>query len=164
MGADNVMYIHVTLVPSVGPWDEVKTKPTQHSVHKMREIGIQPDILICRSKVPLGDDVKDKIALFCDVDTSAVIECLDASTIYEVPLLLEEAGLCKMAMKRLCMEQVEPDLTEWQGIVDVIKRPKYRLNIAVVGKYVDNGDAYISIGEALKHAGISRNARVNVGG
>ncbi|MHB1460681.1 MAG: CTP synthase [Armatimonadota bacterium] len=162
VGHDNVMYIHVTLVPSVGPWNEVKTKPTQHSVHKMREIGIQPDVLICRSKVPLNDDVKEKIALFCDVDTSAVIECLDASTIYEVPLLLEEAGLCKMAMKRLCMEPIEPDLSEWQALVDIIKRPKYRMNVAVVGKYVDNGDAYISIGEALKHAGIARNARVNV--
>ncbi len=162
VGHDNVMYIHVTLVPSVGPWNEVKTKPTQHSVHKMREIGIQPDVLICRSKVPLSDDVKEKIALFCDVDTSAVIECLDAATIYEVPLLLEEAGLCKMAMKRLCMEQIEPDLSEWQALVDIIKRPKYRMNVAVVGKYVDNGDAYISIGEALKHAGIARNARVNV--
>lgn len=161
VGSENVMYIHVTLVPYVGPWSEVKTKPTQHSVIKLRELGIQPDVLICRTRVPISLEVRSKISLFCDVAPEAVIEAIDTDTIYEVPLMFEEAGLAEQAVKRLGMPHREPDLTEWRKIVERIKRPTYEVNVAAVGKYIDNGDAYISIAEALKHGGIANDARVN---
>ncbi len=161
-GADNTMYIHVTMVPTVGPWNEVKTKPTQHSVIKLREIGIRPDVLICRSRVPLGDDIKEKIALFCDVEMEGVIDATDSPTIYEVPLRLEQMGLAQYVTRRLGLPQREPDLVDWRRLVDVLIRPKYAVRVAVVGKYVDNGDAYISIGEALKHAGVAQNARLTI--
>ncbi len=162
VGHDNVMYIHVTLIPSVGPWQEVKTKPTQHSVIKLREIGIQPDVLICRTSSHLSEEMKNKISLFCDVEPEGVIEANDAETIYEVPLLFEEAGLADLVVKRLKMPDTPPDLAEWREIVNLIKHPKYEVNVAVVGKYNDNGDAYISIAESLKHGGIANNSRVNL--
>ena len=162
VGSENVMYIHVTLIPSVGPWSEVKTKPTQHSVNELRRIGIQPDVLICRTKVPLSQEIKNKISLFCDVDASAVIEMQDVETIYEVPLTFEEAGLAALVLRRLNLPAQEPDLAEWRQIVERIKRPTHVVEVAVVGKYVDNGDAYISIGEALRHGGIANDARVNL--
>ncbi len=161
-GTENVMYIHVTLIPSVGPWGEVKTKPTQHSVIKLRELGILPDVLICRTKLPISQELKNKISLFCDVSADAVIETLDAETIYEVPLMFEEAGLAELVVKRLQLPHRSADLEEWRQIVERIKRPKYEVNVGVVGKYIDNGDAYISIGEALKHGGIANDARVNL--
>src|SRR5580704_7385908 len=113
VGQENVMYVHVTLIPYVGPWGEVKTKPTQHSVIKMREIGIQPDVLICRTSRPLSEDLKNKISLFCDVEPEGVIPAYDAETIYEVPLLFEEAGLADLVVNRLKMPQSPPDLAEW---------------------------------------------------
>ncbi len=161
-GAENVLYIHVTLIPFVGPWGEVKTKPTQHSVIKLREIGIQPDILVCRTKVPISDEMKEKISLFCDVEKEAVIEAMDTENIYEVPLRLEELGLANLVVRRLGLPNNPPDLEEWHKMVEVMKRPRYNLYVAVVGKYTGNGDAYISIAEALKHAGIANNARVNI--
>lgn len=162
VGAGNVMYIHVTLIPYVGPWGEVKTKPTQHSVIKLREIGIQPDVLICRTRLPLPEEMRSKISLFCDVEPEAVISALDTDTIYDVPLTFEASGLADLAVKRLGLPSRAPDLTEWQQIVARVRRPKYVVEVAAVGKYVANGDAYISIGEALKHAGIANDARVNI--
>ena len=162
VGHENVMYIHVTLIPSVGPWNEVKTKPTQHSVNELRRIGIQPDVLICRTKVPLSPEIKNKISLFCDVEANAVIEAQDVETIYEVPLHFEEAGLADLVVRRLNLPANEPNLTEWRQIVERIKRPKYVVEVAVVGKYVENGDAYISIGESLRHGGIANDTRVNL--
>jgi CTP synthase len=162
VGAENVMYIHVTLIPTVGPWGEVKTKPTQHSVIKLREIGIQPDVLICRTRLPISQEMKNKISLFCDVEPEAVVEAPDTDTIYEVPLIFEEAGLADLVVKRLSLPEREPNLEEWRQIVARIKRPKYEVTVAAVGKYIDNGDSYISIAEALKHAGIANDARVNL--
>jgi CTP synthase len=161
-GRENTLYVHVTLVPQVGPWHEIKTKPTQHSVGALREIGIAPDVLVCRSEVPIPQDVKEKISLFCDVPTEAVIESLNASTIYEVPLMYERLGLGKLVSERLGLEAPDPDLTEWEEIVRRIKEPVGSCRIAVVGKYTSNGDAYKSIAEALVHAGIGRQARVEV--
>ncbi len=162
VGHENVMYIHITLIPYVGPWGEVKTKPTQHSVIKLREIGIQPDVLICRTRLPISQEMKNKISLFCDVEPEAVVEAQDTDTIYEVPLTFEEAGLADLVVRRLGLPVREPDLAEWRQIVARIKRPHYVVDVAVVGKYIDNGDAYISIAEALKHGGIANDARVNL--
>ncbi|MBP6965709.1 MAG: CTP synthase [Armatimonadetes bacterium] len=162
VGAENVLYIHVTLIPFVGPWGEVKTKPTQHSVIKLREIGIHPDILVCRSKLPLSDDMKEKISLFCDVEKEAVIEALDTECIYDIPLKFESLGMAELVVQRLRLEDGHPDLSEWESIVDMIKKPKRKTTVAVVGKYVANGDAYISIGEAVKHGGVANNAGINI--
>jgi len=162
VGPRNVLYIHVTLIPFVGPWGEIKTKPTQHSVIKLREMGIQPDILVCRSKLPLSDDMKDKISLFCDVEKEAVIEALDTECIYEIPLRFEEEGLAEQVISRLDLKDGKPDLSEWRNIVNTIKHPKHRATVAVVGKYVANGDAYISIGEAVKHGGIANDTGINI--
>ncbi len=162
VGEENVMYIHVTLIPYVGPWSEVKTKPTQHSVIKLREIGIQPDVLICRTRLSITQEIKNKISLFCDVEPEAVIEAQDVETIYEAPLMFEDAGLADLVVRRLGMPQNRPDLDEWRALVERIKHPKFVTEIAVVGKYIENGDAYISITEALRHAGIANDARVNL--
>lgn len=153
-GAGNVMYVHVTLIPSVGPWGELKTKPTQHSVIKLREIGIQPDVLICRTKKSISRDMRDKISLFCDVEKAAVIEARDADTIYEIPLKFEDDGLSDLVLERFGLEDGKPDLSEWRKIVDTLKRPKNKAVVAIVGKYTGNGDAYISLGEAVRHGGI----------
>ncbi len=161
-GAENVMYVHVTLVPTVGPWGELKTKPTQHSVIKLREIGITPDVLICRTKVPLPEEVREKIALFTDVDRSAVIESLDVETIYEIPLIFEEAGLADLIVNRLRLPDRPPDLAEWQQIVHRLKNPSQLCTIALVGKYTDNRDSYISITESFQHAGAACDARVHI--
>ncbi|HQU19154.1 MAG TPA: CTP synthase, partial [Fimbriimonadaceae bacterium] len=162
VGAENTMYVHVTLIPTVGPWDEIKTKPTQHSVIKLREIGITPDVLICRTEIPLSQDVKDKISLFTDVPAEAVIESLDVRTIYEVPLKYEESGLGDFVSRRLGLEVREPKIGDWQRIVKTLKDPQKSCRVAVVGKYTGNGDAYLSIGEALIHAGIPNDASVEV--
>jgi CTP synthase len=162
VGPENTMYVHVTLVPQVGPWHEVKTKPTQHSVYKLREIGISPDVLVCRSEVPLDEDVKEKISLFCDVPSRAVVESLDVDTIYEVPLCFEAAGLGDFVIERLGMENRPSNLKEWEGLVETLKSPSHSCRIAVVGKYTSNGDAYKSISEALIHAGIPNDSRVEI--
>jgi CTP synthase len=161
VGAQNILYVHVTLIPYVGPWGEVKTKPTQHSVIKMREIGIQPDILICRTKLPISGEMKEKISLFCDVDKDAVIEARDTETIYEVPLRFEEEGLAELVVRRLGLPTSEPNMGEWNELVRRVKQPKNGVvRVGCVGKYVANGDAYISIAEAIKHAGIANDIAV----
>ncbi|MCW5942664.1 MAG: CTP synthase [Fimbriimonadaceae bacterium] len=162
VGAENTLFVHVTLVPTVGPWHEIKTKPTQHSVIKLREIGIAPDVLICRTEAPLGAEVKDKISLFCDVPTKAVIESLSAETIYEVPLMLEELGLGELIIERLGMEKRTVDLEAWRQLVKTLKNPGRTCRIGVVGKYTGNGDAYKSIAEALVHGGIPNDCAVEI--
>ncbi len=161
-GKENTLFIHVTFVPQVGPWGEIKTKPTQHSVINLREIGITPDVLICRTESEMPDDVKEKISLFCDVPKEAVIESRTANTIYEVPLMYEEAGLGRLACDRLGLEDRPCELDEWKALVGKIKEPKSECTVAVIGKYTSNGDAYKSIGEALVHAGISNDCKVNI--
>lgn len=166
LGYENTMFFHVTLVPSVGPWHEIKTKPTQHSVIKLREIGISPDVLVCRTEVPMPEDVKEKISLFCDVPAKAVIESLNVETIYEVPLKYEEAGLGDLVVERLGLGEgsktTAGTLEDWTKLVKTLKEPSHRCRIAVVGKYTSNGDAYKSISEALIHAGIPNDCRVEV--
>ncbi|MBS1704878.1 MAG: CTP synthase [Armatimonadetes bacterium] len=162
VGYENTMYFHVTLVPQVGPWGEIKTKPTQHSVINLREIGITPDVLICRSESPLPEDVKEKISLFCDVPIRGVIESLNVETIYEVPLKYEASGLGDLVVERLGLEERPPQLEEWTKLVHTLKEPTYTCRIGAVGKYTSNGDAYKSINEALIHAGIPNDARIEV--
>jgi len=162
VGSQNVMYVHVTFVPQVGPWGEIKTKPTQHSVIKLREIGIAPDLLICRTDLPMSEEIKEKISLFCDVDREAVIESMNVETIYEVPLIYERSGVGEFVTKRLQLASRSPELSEWQAIVEAAKHPAKLCRIGVVGKYTTNGDAYHSIEEALIHGGIAHNARVEV--
>jgi len=162
LGKENTLFVHVTLVPTVGPWGEVKTKPTQHSVINLREIGISPDILVCRCEDSMGDDTKEKISLFCDVPKEAVIESLNAQTIYEVPLIYDKLGVGELVLQRLGLDPKPADNREWQSIVDVLKNPKQSTRVAIVGKYTQNGDAYKSIAEALVHAGIPNNASVDI--
>ncbi|MHB9037356.1 MAG: CTP synthase [Armatimonadota bacterium] len=161
-GHENVMYVHVTLIPSVGPWNELKTKPTQHSVVKLREIGIQPDVLICRTKKTISKEMREKISLFCDVDNEAVIEARDADTIYEIPLKFEDDGLSDLVLKKFGLTDGKADMSEWKKIVDIIKKPKHKATVAIVGKYVDNGDAYISLGEAVRHGGIANDTGAQI--
>jgi len=161
-GPENVMYVHVTLIPSVGPWGELKTKPTQHSVIKLREIGIQPDVLICRTKRAMSKDMKDKISLFCDVPKEGVIEARDADTIYEIPLKFEDDGLSDLVLKRFALQNGKANLADWRKIVDILKKPKHKVVVAIVGKYTGNGDAYISLGEAVRHGGVANEAGAQV--
>jgi CTP synthase len=152
VGRQNALYIHVTLVPEVGG-GELKTKPTQQSVRELRSLGIQPDIIIARADRPIPEDVREKIALFCDVDREAVISMPTADSIYEVPLILEDAGLGDYVARELGL-QLQPDLTEWESLVGQVRRPRRQLRIAVVGKYVELPDAYMSVLESLTHAGL----------
>lgn len=160
IGRDEVMYIHVTLMPFIGTASELKTKPTQHSVKELRGIGIQPDVIVCRSEKPISDEIKAKIALFCDIEKEAVVPNLDAKTIYEVPLLLEQAGLDEIVIERLKLVCKERDLKVWREIVAKMKAPKEKVTIAIVGKYVSLPDAYLSVAEALRHGGISHDSQV----
>ncbi len=160
VGPEHVMYVHVSLVPYLPASGELKTKPTQHSVKELRSIGIQPDVIVCRTERPLSRGVKEKIALFCDVDAEAVIEALDVATIYEVPLILEREGLGEIAVQRLRLECRPPDLGEWQEMVERITRPTGRVRIALVGKYMGVEDSYVSVVEALRHGGIAHRCEV----
>jgi CTP synthase len=162
IGRDNVMYIHVTLIPYIKAAGEVKTKPTQHSVKELRSIGIQPNMIVCRTEYPLAEDLKRKISLFCDIDANAVIECRDASTLYEVPLNLREQGLDDFVCKHLNLPNNAPDMTEWEALVKRVKSLKKTVEIAIVGKYVALHDAYLSIVESLSHAGFDSDAEVNI--
>ncbi|AEF96236.1 glutamine hydrolyzing CTP synthase [Methanotorris igneus] len=162
VGKENVLYIHVSLLPYIRTAGELKTKPTQHSVKELRGIGIQPDILVCRTEVPMGEKIREKLALFCDVDKEAVIEARDARTIYEVPLNLEKEGLGKLITKKLNLPDREPDLREWRAMVDRIINPMHEITIGIVGKYAELKDAYMSITEALVHAGAKNDTRVNI--
>jgi CTP synthase len=161
-GKENTLFVHVTFVPQVGPWGEIKTKPTQHSVINLREIGISPDVLVCRCDGLMPDDVKEKISMFCDVPIEAVVQSETAKTIYEVPLMYEQSGLGDLVVERLGLEPREGRLAEWTALVERIKNPTHSATVAVVGKYTSNGDAYKSIAEALVHAGIPNDARVEI--
>jgi CTP synthase len=152
VGRDNVLYVHVTLLPYLNSTQEVKTKPTQHSVNELRRIGVQPDIIVCRSDYPISAEIRSKISLFCDVERKAVIPLPTVSTIYEVPLVLEEEGLGQLIVDKLGLKPRQPDLSQWQELVNLIKTPREPVNIAVVGKYVELKDAYFSVREALYHA------------
>jgi CTP synthase len=163
VGRENCVYIHLTLVPYLKAAGELKTKPTQHSVGSLRQIGIQPDILICRTEHPIPSDEKDKIALFCNLDRKAVIEERDKQfSIYEVPLSLVNHGLDEILIKRLGLTAAPLDLSDWREMVDRIMHPKYEVRIAVVGKYMKHRDAYKSVYESLDHAGIANRARVTI--
>lgn len=162
VGRENVLYMHLTLVPYIKAAGELKSKPTQHSVKELREIGIQPDILICRSDSPLPSDMKRKIALHCNVDVDAVIAAVDVETVYEVPLCFKSEGLDKLIEKKLSLNRQETDIALWTEVVKRIKEPKFETTIAIVGKYVGLKDAYKSLTEALLHGGIANNAEVNL--
>ncbi|HEY3413374.1 MAG TPA: CTP synthase [Armatimonadota bacterium] len=164
-GPGGSLYIHVTLIPGVGPWNELKTKPTQHSVAKLREVGIHPDILVCRAKSPISQEMRDKLALFCDVDDDAVMESLDVPSIYQVPLIFEEEGFGDLIAKRLYLYDSKPsvaDTREWQRVVNAITKPSKEVEVAIVGKYTDLRDAYMSVSEAIHHGGIENDARVSI--
>ena len=162
VGRRNVVYVHVTLVPWIPSAGEMKTKPTQHSVKELRSIGIQPDILVCRSDRPLPPGLKEKMSEFCDVPSECVITCEDARSIYEVPLNLEREGMAHQVLDLLQLEQRVPDLTQWATLVDRLYRPKRRVEIAIVGKYVRLSDAYLSVVEALRHAAIALDSDLQV--
>ncbi|MEW6662738.1 MAG: CTP synthase [Bacillota bacterium] len=162
LGRDNVMYIHVTLVPFLKAPGEAKTKPTQHSVKELRSIGIQPDVIVCRTERPLSREMEEKIALFCDIDREAVIQALDAETIYEVPLMLEKEGLDEIVVERLKLECPLPDLNDWAQLVEKCKNPRQSVCVALVGKYVVLADAYLSVAESLRHAGIYHQAQIEI--
>ncbi|MBU0491353.1 MAG: CTP synthase [Chloroflexi bacterium] len=162
MGRDNTVYIHVTLLPYIAATGELKTKPTQHSVKELRSIGIQPDVVVLRSDYPIEEEQRAKVSLFCDVDPEAVIPLTTVDTIYAVPLVLEEAGLGRFLTRRLALRDREPDLNAWRDLVARIQTPKPELNIAIVGKYVSLPDAYMSVREALLHAGVYHGRSVKV--
>ncbi len=162
VGRDNVYYIHVTLLPHISTTGELKTKPTQQSVRDLRGIGIQPDCIICRSDYPVPDDVKAKIAFFCDVQREAVIPLVTAPSVYEVPLILQQAGLGRLVTSALQLDYSEPNMTDWRALVELVETPKEPLSVAVVGKYADLPEAYISVKEALLHAGLLHDRDVQV--
>ncbi|RLC05033.1 MAG: CTP synthetase [Deltaproteobacteria bacterium] len=161
-GASNVIYIHLTLVPYIKTACEVKTKPTQHSVKELRSIGIQPDILLCRTESYLSQDIKAKIALFCNVGADDVFTAKDVDCIYEVPLVYNKEGLGDKILKKLNIWARAPRLDEWREVVERLKNPRFSVNIAIVGKYVDLTESYKSLNEALTHGGVSNDARVNL--
>jgi len=162
VGRENTVFIHLTLVPWIAAAGEVKTKPTQHSVRDLMEIGIQPDILICRTERPLAEDVKRKIALFCNVEFGAVIESPDVSTIYQIPLVFHEQGFDELVCRRLGLEGRALDLSAWQEMVRRVTHPARKVRIAVIGKYTDYADSYKSVQEALIHGGIANEVGVEI--
>lgn len=162
LGKENVCYLHVTLVPFLEPSAELKTKPTQHSVKELRSIGIQPDIIVCRTECPLTQDLRDKIALFCDINSREVIENQNVSNIYQVPLILKEEGLDKIVLEKLGLPEREADLQQWKTMVHKINNLKEKVTVALVGKYTALKDAYLSIIEALRHAGIANGVQVEI--
>jgi CTP synthase len=162
VGKDNTLYIHLTLVPFIGAAGELKTKPTQHSVRDLRAIGIQPDILLCRTDRVLDEDIKRKIALFCDVDEEAVITARDVSSIYEVPTVFAAEGLDRIVLERLHLPATEARMDAWQDLADRIRNPKDDITIHVVGKYVGYEDSYKSLNEALYHGGFKHRLKVNI--
>jgi CTP synthase len=162
VGRDNVMYIHCTLVPYIKAAGEMKTKPTQHSVKELRSLGIQPNIIVVRTEMPISQDMKDKIALFCDIDKRAVIECQDADTLYSIPLALQEQKMDQIVCEHLKLDYPEADMEEWKQLVEKVTNLSKTTTIALVGKYVELQDAYLSVVEALKHAGYSFDADINI--
>lgn len=161
-GRDNTLYVHVTLVPWIAAAHELKTKPTQHSVKELREIGIQPDMLLCRSEHYLPKEVREKIALFCDVDVDAIITARDVESVYEVPLIFAEQGVDEIILRQLRLEAAPRDLGRWKDMVWRLKNPEREVDIALVGKYVQYEDSYKSLKEALLHGGLEHRARVNI--
>jgi CTP synthase len=162
VGRENVAFVHVSLMPFIGPTGELKTKPTQHSVKELRSIGIQPDVIVCRSDRPIGPKLKEKISLLCDVEARGVVSAVDADSIYEVPLALHREGLDGLLVRLLGLDDGEPELTEWRELVDRVHRAVAPVNISIVGKYVTLKDAYLSVIEALKHGGFHHGAKVNM--
>jgi len=162
IGRDNVMYIHCTLVPYIKAAGELKTKPTQHSVKELRSLGIQPNIIVVRTEMPISQDMKDKIALFCDIDTNAVIECRDAETLYSIPLDLQAQNLDTIVCNHLKLNCNEADMTEWKELVQRVTNLSKTTKIGLVGKYVELQDAYISVVEALRHAGYAFDSDIEI--
>lgn len=163
VGKNDVLYIHVTLVPYISAAGELKTKPTQHSVKELRSIGISPDILVCRSEKPISKEMREKMAMFCDVDPDAVIQNLTARSIYEVPMLMEEQGLDTIVLRKLAMEDKPKDMQGWHDMVDrILKKYNKKVTVAVVGKYVALQDAYISITESLRHAAVANETELDI--
>ncbi|MDP9354435.1 MAG: CTP synthase, partial [Chloroflexota bacterium] len=162
VGRANVLYLHVTLLPEIGSTGEMKTKPTQQSVRELRSMGIQPDVIVCRADREIPADVKEKIALFCDVEPEAVVPMPTAETIYEVPLILEESGLGDYIARHLGLDGHPPELGEWQELVRHIKQPRRSVRIALVGKYVELHDAYLSVAESLTHAGLAHDVNLQI--
>ncbi|MTI66954.1 MAG: CTP synthase [Firmicutes bacterium] len=162
IGKENVMYMHVTLVPYLEKAGETKTKPTQHSVKELRSIGIQPDVIVCRTEHELSQEIKEKIGLFCNMDHNNVVQNLDADNIYQVPLMFEKEGLPQMVLENLGIETEKPKLDEWKSMVERIKNLKGNVKIALVGKYVELKDAYLSVAESLRHAGIANDVNVEI--
>ncbi len=162
VGRDDALFIHLTYLPYISATQELKTKPTQHSVKELRSMGIQPDIIVCRSDQIMPPDLKDKISLFCDVDRRAVIPLPTVSSIYQVPLILEDEGLGEYIVERLALPHRPADLADWKALVERIQRPKASLSIALVGKYVSLHDSYLSVKEALFHAGLARDVDIEI--
>ncbi len=162
IGRDNVMYLHCTLVPYIKAAGEMKTKPTQHSVKELRSLGIQPNVIVVRSEMPISQDMKDKIGLFCDIDPKAVIEALDAETLYAVPLSLQSQGLDQIVCEHLKLSCQDADMVEWQELVSKVQNLSKQTTIALVGKYVELPDAYISVVEALRHAGYTFDSDIQI--
>ncbi len=162
IGYQNSMSIHVTLLPYLPTSGELKTKPSQHSVNVLRSYGIQPEMLVLRTQVPIGKAEREKLALFCSVDKNSVIECKDMKSIYEVPLYLEQQGITNQVLKTLGVEEKEADLSEWKNLVYKINNPDKELTIALAGKYTELNDAYISVVESLKHAGFQNSTKINI--
>ena len=162
VGRDNVFYIHVTMLPHMSATGELKTKPTQHSVKELRSIGVQPDAIICRSDCPMPESIKDKISLFCDVPKDAVIPLVTVPKVYEVPIILEEYGLADLLVTSLHLSDSGRDMTEWASMVERMNQPKEVVPIALVGKYVELPDSYISVKEALKHAGLFHDRDIEI--
>ncbi|MBU5263826.1 glutamine hydrolyzing CTP synthase [Bacillus atrophaeus] len=162
IGRENVMYIHCTLVPYIKAAGELKTKPTQHSVKELRSLGIQPNIIVVRTEMPISQDMKDKIALFCDIDTKAVIECEDADNLYSIPLELQKQGLDKLVCNHMNLDCKDAEMSEWKELVNRVSNLSKTVTIGLVGKYVELQDAYISVVESLRHAGYAFDADVKV--
>ena len=162
VGRDNVFYLHVSLVPYIGPSGELKTKPTQHSVAALRSIGIAPDAIVLRSDRPIPDNVKKKISLMCDVDAEAVVAAVDAPSIYDIPKVLYSEGLDSYVVKRLSLQCHDVEWGEWDALLQKVHRPKHIVKVGLVGKYIDLPDAYLSVGEALRAGGFANNARVEI--
>ena len=162
VGRDNVFYVHVTLVPFIGPSGEQKTKPTQHSVTELRSRGIQPDAIVCRSDRPIPTRLKEKISQLCDVPERGIVSAIDADTLYEIPLVLHDEGLDDYVCSMLRLDDTPPDLTNWQALVDQVRAADFEVRIGVVGKYVTLPDAYLSVAEALRHGGYACGAKVQI--
>jgi CTP synthase len=162
VGRESAIFVHVTLVPWIAAAQEMKTKPTQHSVKELRALGIQPDILLCRSERPLSQDVKEKIGLFCDVSEECVITARDVESVYEIPMVFAEQRVDETILRLLHLEAPPRDLTRWAGMVERLKNPERVVEIGLVGKYVEYEDSYKSLKEALLHGGLAHNAKVNI--